>query len=79
MFLKPIPIESIYKLTSWAVPIILVFVIIAFLVMSWVLEYHWRLYGINDKEIIKIRLIYYVVSIFLVAVMAVATAFYFVA
>ncbi|KKW45904.1 MAG: hypothetical protein A3A43_00405 [Candidatus Liptonbacteria bacterium RIFCSPLOWO2_01_FULL_56_20] len=46
-------------------------VVIAFILMSVILDYHWRRYGTHPKTLVAVRVVYYGVSVVLLAVMAV--------
>ncbi len=63
------------ELTSWlaaAAPYIYGFLIIAFLVLGGVLDYHWRQYGAGLIRLFQFRVLYLSVGIILIGVMTVA-------
>ena len=63
---------SAVQLLSAAALIIIFVFIVAFAILSAVLNYHWTHYGISAKNIEKVRFWYFGISFFLFAVMVIS-------
>lgn len=67
--------EPFIQLLNTGTVIIFFVLIIAFIILSVILNYHWTRYGILPKNIEKIRLWYFGVSTILFGIMAIALIF----
>lgn len=56
--------------------LLLAIVLIIFLVMSFILQHHWKYYGIKGNSKVFARALFWVISVFLIFVMLLSILFF---